>query len=92
MEDSNNPGRLKELNKLLSKKLDTGNYKFSKQELKGVLDELEKYPDKERNVALWQKIVKEKTGAEKVVITKALDNSDLINLHKQIQAVLDNEK
>jgi hypothetical protein len=91
MEDSNKPERLKELNKLLSKNLDTGNYKFSKQELKGVLDELEKYPEKERNVVLWQKIVKEKTGAEKVVVTKALDNSDLINIHRQIQDLLDKE-
>jgi len=89
MDDSNKPGRLEELNKQLSEKLDTGNYKFSKQELKGVLEELELYPEKERNVSLWQKIVKEKTGAERVVISKALDNSDLKSLHEQIQALLD---
>lgn len=80
--------RLEELKEELVNRLDVIDYSFSDEEIKAIFEEIDKFPEEERSIALWQKIVKEQTGVKRFKLFESLDLSDINYLHKQIQNLL----
>lgn len=77
-----------ELKKQLIKAVDVIDYEFSDAELKDIFEEVEKYPEYKRTKALWQSIIKQKSGAKSFKLYKAFDYSDINYIHQQIQDLL----
>lgn len=80
--------KLEELKKQLIKASDVVSYEFSESELKAIFEEIKKYTENERTKALWQDIIKQKSGAKLFKLYESLDYSDLNVIHKQIQDLL----
>lgn len=80
--------KLEELKKQLKEEIRVINYDFNDAELKSVFHEIEKYPEGKRDKALWQQIVKEKTGVKLFRQYEALEFSDINYIHQQIQDLL----
>lgn len=80
--------KLKELKKQLINATDVLDYEFSETELKDIFEEIEKYPEDKRTKALWQSIIKQKSGVKLFKLYEAFDYSDINYIHQQIQDLL----
>lgn len=80
--------KLEELKRQLIKATDVVDYEFSEAELKEIFQEIEKHPEDKRNKALWQSIIKEKSGAKLFKLYESFDYSDINYIHQQIQDLL----
>ena len=80
--------KLEELKRQLIKATDVVDYEFSEAELKDIFQEIEKHPEDKRTKALWQSIIKEKSGAKLFKLYESFDYSDINYIHQQIQDLL----
>jgi len=62
--------------------------KLTDNQLNILFSKIEKYPEQERNLELWQKLIRENFGISKFKMNEGLDLSDINLLHLQIQALL----
>ena len=76
------------LKREFEKAIGSGTYNFSDDQLKAIFREIEKLPYNSRTVDNWQTIAQNITGFRHWIITKALDMSDINDIHRRIQGIL----
>lgn len=81
--------QLEKLKKQFIEELNVIDYVFTEDELKIVFQVIEDYPEEERTKMLWQQIVKIHTNAKLFSMNESADYSDINDIHKQIQDLLD---